>query len=150
MPEAMLLIRLGGWSNTLPDRLERLRSFVGGGEVIKEDAALWEAAREFSWLPQGNALLKVPLNLHKIAALDATLGTLPRRYSSGGNVAWVGWNANISEVDSTLTAQSLSGLVILGEATSKPLIGKRTGQPFYQRIKSALDPQGKFPSFYGS
>lgn len=147
LPEATLLIRLGGWSNTLPDRLERLRSFVGGGEVISEDGELWAATREFSWLPTGSTMVKVPLNLHKIAALDAKLGPLPRCYSSGGNVAWIGWNGNISELDSLLSTQGLSGLVVLGEATHQPLIGKRTAQAFYQRIKSALDPQGKFPSF---
>ncbi|MFN8445541.1 MAG: FAD-binding protein [Caldilineaceae bacterium] len=147
MPEPTLLIRLGGWANTLPDRLEHLRRFVGSGEVVTEDNDLWEDAREFSWVPEGSALVKVPLNLHKIAALDARLGTRPRRYSSGGNVAWVSWNGVINEFDSTLTTQNLSGLVVLGEATTKPLIGKRGAQAFYQRIKSALDPLGKFPSF---
>lgn len=149
MPEPTLLIRLGGWANTLPDRLERLRTFVGGGEIIKEDSGLWESAREFSWLPSGNSLVKVPLNLHRIATLDATLGASPRCYSAGGNVAWIGWQGDMQQIDTTLNRQSLSGLVVLGQATGKPLIGKQTGQAFYQRIKSALDPEGKFPNFVG-
>lgn len=146
MPEPTLLIRLGGWANTLPDRLQRLRTFVGGGEIIKDDGELWESAREFSWLPAGSSLLKVPLNLHKIAALDATLGSSARRYSVGGNVAWIGWEGNVGLIDATLNQQGLSGLVVLGKATGKPLIGKRTGKAFYQHIKSALDPEGKFLS----
>ena len=148
LPNPTLLIRLGGWEKTLPDRLERLRSFVGGGEIVKDDAELWESAREFSWLPSGSHLLKVPLNLHKIAALDGALGNATRRYSAGGNVAWIGWSGDVAQIDAALTAQSLPGLVVLGETTGKPLIGKQTGYAFYQRIKSALDPEGKFPDFY--
>ncbi len=147
LPEPTLLIRLGGWQKTLPDRIVRLRQFVGGGEVIAEDAEVWQEALDFSWLPAGASLVKVPTTLHKIAALDATLGATPRRYSAGGNLAWLAWSGTISALDATLSTQGLSGLVVLGEAVSNPLIGKRTGQAFMQRIKSALDPEGKFPRF---
>ena len=61
----------------------------------------------------------------------------------GGNLAWIAWPSAIDELDTLLTAASLSGLIIRG-VTEQPRIGVQTGQIFAQRIKQALDPAGRF------
>ena len=40
-------------------RIERLRQFVDGGEVIVEDEPMWQDALDFSWLPTGAWLVKL-------------------------------------------------------------------------------------------
>ncbi len=142
-----LWVRLGGLEGVMPQRLAQLRSILGTGEVIEGfvEAASWQAAREFSWVPEGWALAKVALTAGRIAALEEKLATTKalRRYVVGGNLAWIAWPSAIGELDTLLTAENLSGLVIRG-TTEQPRIGMQTGQVFAQRIKQALDPAGRF------
>jgi glycolate oxidase FAD binding subunit len=144
---ATLYVRLGGLLNALSARLERLSQLIGGGELIEgaDDEALWRNAREFEWAPAGSALVKAPLTPARLAAFDVAIAHHPaqRRYSAGGQVAWVAWPAPIAMLHELLSAQGLSGLVVWG-APGRPLIGLRAGGAFAQRVKSALDPAGRF------
>ena len=146
---ATLRVRLGGQSPALAGRLRRLGELLGGGEAItgEREAALWQQLREFSWLPASHSLLKVPLTPARIPALEARLaqGGSQRRYSVGGNLAWVGWPGEVAEIDAILRALELSGLRVLGPPGS-PWVGvPPTGAAFARRVKRTLDPQGKFP-----
>ncbi len=147
--DARIMVRVGGVSGTIAARLERLRLLLGGvdtetfeGEVeVKE----WRDRREFSWLPAGYSLVKIPLTPKKVPGLAGSLDRSDAKvvYSAGANLAWVGWPGEVGELDLILSQLGLSGLIVLG-APGKARLGERAGESFEQRIKHALDPSGKF------
>jgi len=139
-----LRVRVGGLRGGLMQRMERVRALVGGGEILDgaEEEALWREAREFTWLPDGAAVVKVPLTPARILALDAHVRAHARRYSVGGNVAWIAAEAPAA-LDDVLRAHNLPGLVML-RAVENPRIGVQVSNPFAERVKAALDPTHKF------
>jgi glycolate oxidase FAD binding subunit len=142
---AAVYIRLGGPAGVLPQRLQMLAAWLGGGVIDDEaEPAFWRAGDSFGWLRRGCALVKVPVTLDKIAGLEAVLAAAgaSRRYSSGGNLAWVGWPSNLTDFGAHLEALGLGGLVVLG-ATANPLIGVRNGVNLARRFKAVLDPNNK-------
>lgn len=146
-----LIVRLGGAADSLPARLQRVRSTLGDGpaNILEGDAdkELWREAAELAWVPQGWSLVKVPLTPKRVLALDQELmaNEAQRVYSVGTNQAWVAWPGELVVLDAILAKQELSGLVILGAAV-KPRLGLRNGDSFARRIKQALDPHRKFPT----
>ena len=142
-----LWVRLGGLATVLPQRIDRLRAMLGAGEVMDGfvENATWQAVREFSWAPEAWALIKVATTPGRITALEQVLVHTKalRRYAVGGNLAWIAWPGALTDLSNHLTELHLSGLVIRG-AFDQPRIGVQTGQVFAQRIKQALDPDGKF------
>jgi glycolate oxidase FAD binding subunit len=149
-----LLVRLGGLPNLLPQRIDQMRKIIGepaaAGERLsgEADAVVWATAREFTWAPPAATLVKVATTIGKVVQLEAALAaqSVARRYAVGGNLLWLAWAAPISALAVWLTQQGVSGLVVRGES-STPLLGVQQGQAFAQRIKAALDPQQRFPSF---
>jgi len=139
-----IMIRIGGLRDALPQRLDRVRALCGKGEVVEGEAdlALWREARELAWSPAGAAMVKVPITSARIPALDEALHDLPRRYSVGGNVAWIA-TTDTAALDVVLKAQGLSGLILIS-ASSDPRIGKREANAFAERVKRAMDPLNKF------
>ena len=84
----------------------------------------------------------------RLPALEAALAAIPsqRRYSLGGNLAWVALPPeHLAALETLLAQQGLAGLLIFG-APGNPLLGQRTGEAFNQRVKAALDPAGRFPT----
>ena len=165
-PPSRLTLRVGGTAAALPKRLERLQTFIGSeGEVStgEADEALWRAARGFAWLPSDHSLAKAPLSPNKLRALEHELSKLehelsklehelskletplPRHYSVGGNVLWLGWPTELGEdrLETLLNDLELSALALTG-AWRTPLLGRQTGQAFAARISSVLDPETKF------
>ena len=151
-PPSRLTLRVGGTAAALPKRLERLQTFIGrAGEVSTNEAdeAVWREARAFSWLPAEHSLVKIPLNPSKLGALEAALEKLatplPRRYSVGGNVLWLGWPDEAGEqgLETLLNGLELSALALTGSWRT-PLLGRQVGQAFGARVSSVLDPDGKF------
>jgi glycolate oxidase FAD binding subunit len=141
-------LRLAGLQSALPRRIDRVRGTIGGGEVIDDDEALWRNVRELKWLPEGWSLIKVPVTPKRIPTLDQALpavgsSTALRRYSSGGQAAWIALADRAESLEPILIAQELSGLVLIG-ATDRSRLGVRAGEPFERRVKQALDPQGRF------
>jgi glycolate oxidase FAD binding subunit len=147
---ATAIVRLGGLPEALPARADRLRALLEGGEAIDgaDEAALWRNAREFAWTPSGWALAKVPLTPRRIVELEAGLGKMQtiRRYSSGGNVAWVAAPESPQVLDGVLASLGLSGLVVFGPP-GQPRIGLRNGQAVENRVKQVFDPDARFPKF---
>lgn len=142
---ASVYIRLGGPASVLPQRLQMLAASIGAGEVDAEaEPAFWRQGDSFGWLSRGQALIKVPVTLDRIPHLDAVLAEAgaARRYSSGGNLAWVGWSGKAEALDVHLRILGLGGLVVLG-ATDRPLIGVRSGIDLARRLKAVLDPHNK-------
>jgi glycolate oxidase FAD binding subunit len=154
-----LWVRLGGLSEALPARLERMREFLlapkGGAlaaEVIEAPAEdmLWQAVKELAWVPAGAALVKIPLTPRRIPTLEAQLKGMEvrRRYSAGGNLVWLVWPVSVTDqwavkLDALLAGLDLSGLVLLGPPGVTRL-GVNPGAPFARRVKQALDPGGRF------
>jgi glycolate oxidase FAD binding subunit len=67
-----------------------------------------------------------------------------RRYSAGGQVAWIAWLPSaLDGLDAALKALDLAGLVVLGQP-GRARLGVRTAQSFERRVKAALDPDGRF------
>jgi glycolate oxidase FAD binding subunit len=147
-PEASLWLRIGGLASVLPDRLARLRGLLGSGSVVEtaEETGLWRGVREFAWIPSPDTMLvKTPVTLAVLPRLDQQLAAANavRRYSSAGNVAWIGWMGTVASLDELLTSLGLSGLVVRG-APERPNIGVCEVSAFARRVKSALDPDARF------
>jgi len=150
-----LLIRLGGMPNLAGQRIEQLRTVIGRGAAVdgamlidEADAMLWATACEFGWVPTLAALVKVAVAVGQIVSLEAAFAPqgVVRRYAVGGNLLWLAWTAPLTTLDALLTQLGVSGLVLRGDHP-QPLIGVQRGQFFMQRIKQALDPHQRFPSF---
>jgi glycolate oxidase FAD binding subunit len=153
VPHYALWVRLGGLPAVLPARMAQLRQLLGGDMVTDQDeAALWQDVREANWLPAQRTLVKVALTAAQIAPLEATLTAAgaQRHYAVGGNLAWIAWPGRLAALDQQLQQLQLAGLALIGESgeSSSPLIGHRTGQRFAQRIKAALDPEQRLPSYF--
>ena len=127
---------------------------IGEGRVLTGDdeAALWEGAREFTWVPGDAALIKVPVTPKRIPQLEAMLEqtSAVRRYSVGGQVAWLSWPHALDVLDTELSRLRMAGLAIFGPelVAGGPfgLIGEqRSRQAFAARVKAALDPAVRFP-----
>jgi glycolate oxidase FAD binding subunit len=144
---ARLWARLAGLASAMLPRLEALRSFLGGGEVLQDpgEGGFWQAQREFTWAPPGWALVKVPVTPKLIPGLSASLASLDclPRYGCGGQVAWIAFSGSLHTLDEILLGEGLSGLVLSG-AGGQPRLGVRIGEAFARRVKSALDPASRF------
>lgn len=141
--ETIVWLRLAGLKSALPGRIARVRHAVGG-EVIDDDDALWRDVRELKWLPAGWSLLKVPVTPKRIPPLDQALPPMAlRRYTGGGQGAWIALPDRVETLEPILIAQGLAGLVLIG-ASGRVRLGVRTGESFERRVKDALDPQRRF------
>ena len=144
-----LWARLAGLEQALPARLERLCAILSGCEVLSgaDEGSFWQQARELAWVSAGEAveketvLVKVPLTAGRIPALETALAgkVRSRRYSAGGQVAWLALDKPPASLQAPLVALSLSGVVYFGPPGTVRL-GQGVGGSFYQRVKSALDP----------
>ena len=147
----MLAARIGGDAALLAERLLALRRIVGAGDALQDEAdtAFWSDAAEFSWAEGKAALVKAPVTPSLIPDLEATLSShdAPRRYAVAGNLLWLSWAEPLSALSAILNAYGLCGTVVRGAASS-PWIGHMPVSAFAQRLKSALDPNGKFPPLF--
>ena len=138
-----LLARLGGFSETLPQRTARFTESVKRETAplealeLDEEDSLWEPLAGLC----GAFVVKVVLSPMQVAALDAEIPGAQRRYSVGGNLAWVATD-DIAALERALAAAGLSGLCLQG-AVDAPVIGAPLEQHLSARVKQVLDPQGK-------
>jgi len=151
--ENKMLLRLGGLPEALLGRIERLQNFLHSeielvaAEIISGEAesTLWDNITEATWVGEELNLVKVPIAPKGIPALeDALAAQTPRRYTAGGNVAWLAV-PDVDALNDVLTRLRLAGLVLFGPSKpAHPIIGLRKGLSLAQRVKHALDPAGKF------
>jgi glycolate oxidase FAD binding subunit len=139
-----LQIRVGGLAGGLPQRMDRVRALCHVGDVIEgeAEAALWDEAREMTWAGD-LSVARVPITPSHLPALDATLGSLQRRYSAGGNVAWIATD-DPAAIDACLKEMNLQGLVLMNAGAGNPRLGVWPSNAFADRVKRALDPLNKF------
>jgi glycolate oxidase FAD binding subunit len=149
-----VLVRLGGLRSAFSERVENLENFLGRHcEVSEVDAETWREAREFLWQPSDSSLVKIPLTPAKIPSfedrlLKTGLQNSLRRFSSGGNVAWICVD-EVAQLEDILLELKLSGLVINGWS-QRGLIGLQTGLGMLSRVAQALDPNNIFDSHKSS
>jgi len=110
-----------------------------------DESEVWRSARELAWAPPGWSLVKAPLTPGRIIPLERSLAGTPalRRYSAGGNVAWIASPEPPVMLDLPLSTLGLSGLVLFGPP-GQPRLGARMGEVFARRVKDALDPSRRF------
>lgn len=136
-----LLVRVGGASAATARRVERVGALLGRRPMEVDDQATWEGAREFNWLPPGQLLVKCGGRAQNLLALVDALAIRVYRLSLAGHVLWFGWPTAqpIERLDEQLAMRGLSALALLGGETP-PHLGQRLANPFYERIRQALDP----------
>jgi glycolate oxidase FAD binding subunit len=143
----ILAVRLGGISDNMPIRFERLQRETGKGTIIEgeEEEKMWQDFAEFNWVEPGEMLVKIPITAKQVIELDKSINELSskRHYSIGGNVAWVAWSKSIDKLDQILGELELSGLVVVGQV-SNPRLGKNRQNHFTTKVKQALDPLNKW------
>jgi glycolate oxidase len=146
VPPGRVLVRLGGSATSLEPRLERLRRVLAlparkllGGE----EADLWDG--RLAWAPQEAALVRLALGPRRAAALDASLGSAARRYTRAGAGGWVAWPPDrpLDELDAALRDVGAGGVRLTG-APGTVLLGATSGGAFADRVRRALDPDGRF------
>ena len=142
-----LFLRIGGLPASFPERLKRLKEFFGSGEILEgnQEQSYWDGIREFSWVKKENYLVKVPMTPKKVSQLDHFLDeqAARRRYSVGANLAWIDWGNSLGQLDQKLIELNLTGLVVLG-SPGKVRLGELKSVAFAKRVKTALDPQGRW------
>ena len=138
-----LLLCLTGFKETLPQRIGMLLASLKedtallGAQELDDVTAVWRLLADLT----GDYLVKVVVSPKQIPAFDALITATKRRYSIGGNVAWVATD-DIAGLDDVLLAQGLRGLCIRGEAKS-PTLGKPLENTLAARVKQVLDPMNK-------
>jgi glycolate oxidase FAD binding subunit len=136
-----LLVRVAGRAGPLAARVQRLRGIVDlPAEPV--DDAVWTAVRELTWAPAEAALVRVGLTPAAAPALIAQLADARWRLSIGANVAWIA-TPDPGGLDRVLAASGLTGMRLRG-GEGAPLLGARSGGAFAQRVRRALDPEGRF------
>lgn len=136
-----LAIRIGGIATALSNRLSRLQKLVPASRVLNdhEDEMFWRAASDFDWAHNAETMLKLPMTSRTIHEVEDLLANsqINRRYSVGGNVAWIAteWNADLQA--KLGTAQTFLGRPSTVARSSEP-------GPFGQAIQRALNPALKF------
>jgi glycolate oxidase FAD binding subunit len=153
LPDATLLVRISGDDSAVAisvDRVAKIATEFSPSAVVDrcgQDATLWSPLLDASWLDAGDRLVRVPLPPVKLAEFERSLAEtmVPRRYSVAGNLAWVRWPAArpVAQLDELLRFHAIGGTVLIGQATQYRL-GVRGNASVTARIKSALDPSGKF------
>lgn len=147
-PSGRVVVRLAGHESLLAARTERVGQALGVGAAPlgeEEAADYWHSLRELTWVPPESLLVRVPITAALISSVDATLDGAERRYSIAGNLAWVAWPASrpVGDLNRLLADMRLTGAPVLGRA-APPLLGHQPGSAFADRIREALDPEGRF------
>ena len=148
IPPGGLVIRIGGAVEALDTRAAALQATAGHDARIlldDDDAAVWQEARELTWVGTDAALVRVPLTLPQLLELDVCLSShaCDRRYAVAGNLAWIAWPHPVALLDGILREQSLVGQVLTGQS-AVPFIGGLAANPFEKRLRSVMDPHARF------
>jgi glycolate oxidase FAD binding subunit len=139
--DGRLLVRLAGRVGPLPARVDRLRGVVGvPSQPVDED--VWVTARELTWAPPDTALVRVGLTPAAVPALAAALGDVRWWLSIGANVAWIATDA-LADLNGALATAGLTGMRLRG-GDGPLLLGAPQGGAFADRVRAALDPEGRF------
>lgn len=151
-PARTLWVRVGGLPTATDNRIARVLSIAAGGEatVLKgeDDERTWSDAREFRWVPANHGLIKLPIAPSQVLEVEQLVSKLgvnfPRRYSVGGNVAWLAWPASLpaSQLDELCLKLGRPSVTLSGNFDS-PLRSRPPANAFEQRLFAVFDPSSK-------
>lgn len=151
-PPTTLFVRIGGIRDALPRRIDRLREITGRDFQVlagEQDQCVWNEAAEFAWMPPEHQLVKIPVTPGQLAVVEQGLSrantAVARRYSVGGNIAWIAWPSSLprTPLDELCATIDQPALTIIGPSTT-PLLQRSTPNAFQQRLTSVFDPEAKF------
>ena len=134
--------RIAGPASALDAIAEELLSRWPGGTLTEAEAiALWLGVREFHWAHDGGTLVKMALTPAQVTefAESVRAQTGARGWIGlGGNVGYISWPAG--EVVPVLKWPAMT---LRGAAGLWP--GARVSFEVFRAMKTALDPQNRFP-----
>jgi glycolate oxidase len=147
-PPGRVLVRLGGPATSLDPRLERLRRALAlpAHKLLgADDADLWDDTGRLAWAPPEAALVRLELSPRHAAALDRSLAGAARRYTRAGAGGWVAWppDRSLEELGAVLREAGAGGVRLTGPPGTV-LFGAASGGAFADRVRRALDPDGRF------
>ena len=146
-PSPQLLVRFMGDEPALTARGEAVLAATGrGGHILPVEEAddFWSGLASLRFGEPGMPLARVPLTPARIVSLEEALKKTEacRHYGLAGNVAWVS-GVQSPELHPLLQRESLTGMMIRGDGPHR--IGLRTSAAMEEKVKTAMDPTGKFP-----
>lgn len=142
-----VLLRLAAPESAL-DAISRevLARWPGTVLTVGEAETFWSDIGEFRWAHEGGALVKVPVTPGQTPALRRALAGLDSarlHVSAGGNVGFVSLR-DAAPLDAILRSLNLNGVTLRGAG---PLWhGAPRFPQVTQAVKTALDPDDRFPS----
>ncbi|MGH7996383.1 MAG: FAD-binding protein [Opitutaceae bacterium] len=148
LPPGSLALRIAGYREGLAGRLDRLEGAAGRKGVRRfdgDDREYWRALAPRGPGRPDELLLRIGLTPPDIPPLDAALERVGavRRYSVGGQIAWVRASAGVEDVHAMLLERRLTGLLLAGPG-DRVFVGAPVGRAFAAKLKSALDPENRF------
>jgi glycolate oxidase FAD binding subunit len=141
-----LWVRIAGYREGLPARVAAVQSAIGvASDVLdgEHESSAWRAVRELAWAPRDAAVVRVPLTLPLVPRLDRLLDATRRRYALAGNVAFIAWRGDLEPLSQHLAALGMTGQVLTGHS-GRPFIGAIAANEFERRVRSVMDPAGRF------
>lgn len=151
--EDSVVLRLAGPEAALDEMAkEILARWPGTMLADAEGQAWWRNARECAWVHPGGTLVKVVLTSAQLPAFDAQVRALPDargRASAGGDVGYISLPAGNDAITgpsarTTLPALAWPAMTLRGPGKLWPGASQRF--EIMRAIKTALDPQNRFPS----
>jgi glycolate oxidase FAD binding subunit len=153
LPEGTLVVRISGEESAVSVSIDRVCKIVSQHapaatvDRCGQDPSLWQPLLDASWLEPGDRLVRVVVPPAKLSDIERSFveAIVPRRYSVAGNLAWVRWPAirPLAQLDELLRFHRIGATVLIGQA-SQCRLGVRGNESMIARVKSAIDPDGKF------
>ena len=142
--EGVVYARLAGPAAALDVLAAEIFSRWPGVALTDDEASsFWSGVREFAWAHDGGELVKVAL------VPGAVAGFLSWTQAMAGARTWVGLGGNAGFISLPRGGTLADGLAwpamtLRGGGALWP--GKRADAEIHRAVKTALDPQGRFPS----
>jgi glycolate oxidase FAD binding subunit len=139
--EGAVFARVAGPAEALdPIAADLLARWPGAALTAGDAELLWQSVREFRWAHAGGTLVKValtPTHVEEFASMVRSLGA--RGWvSAGGNVGYLSFPRGTA-----VPTLAWPALTLHGEAPLWP--GARPRFEIMRAVKTALDPQNRFP-----
>jgi glycolate oxidase FAD binding subunit len=134
--DGAVFARIGGPDAALDALIAEMLARFPTGSVLAEADSTWREVTEFRWAHPSGALVKIALTPKRLPELFAAVGDARVHISAGGNVAYV------SQQVYRPCFAGFSALTLRGDAPLFPGVAPTT----LPAVKTALDPQNRFPS----
>lgn len=149
-----VFVRVAGDEATTKKLIARIHEHLGISQVEQwggeEELEWWRGAAELEWAKDADLLVRVPLTMQNLEALERRLEGInaKRWYSAAINAAWIAVNGGADQrdlLDKLLCELNLKGLVLRGDG--ELMIGRDASKSFARRIQNAIDPAQVFVPF---